>query len=84
MVRPPLLLQGPLPKNQTTIISTHTGALTITRPPPAPRPGPKPTTGPRSTTILGRRIISGENEQAVIRSFAEFHLSRVNNSELGD
>jgi hypothetical protein len=83
-VRLPLLAQGLLPKGQTTIISTHTGALTITRPPLAPRPGPKPATGPWSTTILGRRIIGGENEQAVVRSFAEFRLSRVDNGEPGD
>jgi len=55
----------------------------ITHPPLAPRPSSKPTTGPQSTTILGRRIIGDENEQAVVRSFAEFRLSRVDNGELG-
>jgi hypothetical protein len=54
MAQPPLPLQGPLPTGQTTIISTHTGALTITCPPLAPRLGPKPTGAPRSTTILSR------------------------------
>jgi hypothetical protein len=74
---------GPLPKGQTTIFPTATGALSVVRPTPPPRTSPKPKPTSQSKTILGRRLISGVNEQHVVQIFASFRLLE-SNGELRD
>src|SRR5271155_854134 len=80
----PPIPTGPLPAGQTTIISANNGTLGVARPLPPSRPGPKPKQTNRSDGILGRRLIGGENEQRVLRYFAEFRLSKTDGGELGD
>jgi Tc5 transposase DNA-binding domain len=80
----PPIPKGPLPAGQTTIISTNNGDLGIARPPPPPRPGPIPKETNRSDGILGRRLVGGENEQRVLRYFAEFRMSGTDGGEPGD
>jgi hypothetical protein len=69
---------------QTTIITSITSALGVA-PPPPPRlkQGLKPKHFSHSTNILGRRLASGPNEQAVAYLFAEYHRL-ISDREPGD
>jgi hypothetical protein len=74
---------GPLSIGQTTLIPTVGGALSVVRPPPPPRHSPKHKPSGRSETVLGRRLVSGVNEQRIVQTFASFRLLD-SNGELGD
>ncbi len=66
----------PLPANQTTILNSLRG-ISIQRPPAPSRPGPGPSTVARpASTVLGRRLVGGDNEKAVLSLFATFRSSR--------
>lgn len=64
----------PLERGQTTILSTLNRGISIQRPPPQPRPGPVPKASGQANTVLGRRLISGQNERQVIKLFATVRL----------
>jgi hypothetical protein len=76
---PAVRLAEPLEKGQTTIQAALTGGLSYIRP---PRPGPTPKDSSRIlNTILGRRLIGGDNEKFVQQLFAGIHISQAIDSE---
>jgi hypothetical protein len=66
----------PLERGQTTILSTLNGGIGIQRPPPTPRPGPVPKASGQANTVLGRRLINGQNEKQVLELFATVRLGQ--------
>ena len=66
---------GPLEKGQTTIQAALAGGLSYLRP---PRPGPVPKDSGRFVnTILGRRLIRGDNEKFVQELFTGIRISQA-------
>jgi hypothetical protein len=55
-------------------LSTLNGGISIQRPPPQSRPGLVPKASGQANTVLGRRLISGQNERQVIELFATVRL----------
>ena len=80
---PRLRHNEPLPPGQTTIFNALNGSLALARAPPPPRQGPKQKTSGQSNTILGRRLVGGQNERHVIETFANAQL-QLNLGEPGD
>jgi hypothetical protein len=82
---PRLRHDEPLAPGQTTIFSALNGSLALARaPPPLPlRQGPKQKTSGQSDTVLGRRLVGGQNERQVIETFANARL-QLNLTEPGD
>ena len=74
----------PLERGQTTIFNTLNGGLSLHRPNPQPRSGPVPKSSGQSNTVLGRRLISRENEQYIIKLFATICLTQEDNGEPRD
>ena len=66
----------PLERVQTTILSTLNGGIGIQRPPPTPRPRPVPKASGQANTVLGRRLIGGQNEKQVLELFATIRLGQ--------
>ena len=74
-VVPTIRPTGPLEKGQTTIQAALAGGLSYLRP---PRPGPVPKDSGRFVnTILGRRLIGGDNEKFVQELFTSIHISQA-------
>jgi hypothetical protein len=65
---PRLCQDKPLAPGQTTIFSALNGSLALTRAPL--RQGPKQKTSGQSNTVLGRRLVGGQNERQVVETFA--------------
>ena len=65
---PRLRHDEPLAPGQTTIFSALNGSLAIARAPPPPRQGPKQKTNSQSDTVLGRRLVGGQNERQVVET----------------
>ena len=79
---PAIRVNRPIEKGQTTIQAALAGALSYVRP---PRPGPVPKDSGRVIgTVLGRRLIGGENERFVQELFAGVRISQVVEGEPGD
>jgi hypothetical protein len=72
----PVIRPGdPLEKGQTTIQAALVGGLSYTRP---PRLGPAPKDSGRIiNTILGRRLIGGDNEKFIQELFASVRISQA-------
>jgi hypothetical protein len=68
---------------QTTIFGTLNGSLSFAKPTP-PRPGPRPKPTGQSDSVLGRRIVGGQNEKQIVELFATVRLSQNNEAEPGD
>jgi len=81
---PRLRFDEPLEAGQTTIFSTLNGGLGVARPPLPPHPGRKPKINGKANTILGRRLIGGQNERQVIELFATCRLAQSDTAEPGD
>lgn len=81
---PRLHAKEPLEAGQTTIFSTLNGGLSLVRPPPPLRPGKAPKWSGQADTILGRRIVGGQNEKQVVELFATVRLAQSDNAKLGD
>jgi hypothetical protein len=76
--------EEPLERGQTTIFSTLNGRLSLQRPPPPPRPGPAPQTTGQANTVLGRRLVGGQNEKQVVELFALVRLAQEDDGEPRD
>jgi len=74
----------PLKAGQTTIFGTLNGSLSLARPPPPPRPGKTPKWSGQADTVLGRRIVGGQNEKQVVELFATVRLTQSDDAKLGD
>jgi hypothetical protein len=80
----PRLRHGePLAPGQTTIFGALNGSLSLARAAPPPRQGPKQKTNGQSDTVLGRRLVGGQNGKQVIETFANAR-SQLNLAEPGD
>jgi hypothetical protein len=80
---PRLRYDEPLLPGQTTIFNALNGSLALARAPPPPRQGLKQKPSGQSDTILGRRLVGGQNERQVIETFANARL-QLDLGELGD
>jgi len=69
-------------RGQSTITGTLNGGLSIQR--PLPRPGPIPKASGQANTVLGRRLIGGQNEKQVVELFATVRLGQSEDGEPGD
>jgi hypothetical protein len=65
----------PLERGQTTILSTLNGGISIQQPPPTPCPRLVLKASGQANTVLGRRLINGQNEKQVLELFATVCLS---------
>jgi len=74
----------PLERGQTTIFNTLNGGLSLHRPNPQPRSGPVLKSSGQSNTVLDRRLVSGENEQYIVKLFATIRLTQEDDGEPGD
>jgi hypothetical protein len=74
----------PLEPGQTTICNTLNGSLGLHRPNPPPRPRRVLKPSGQSNTILGRRLVGGENEKYVVKLFVTVCLAQEDNREPGD
>ncbi|PMD15619.1 hypothetical protein NA56DRAFT_650074 [Hyaloscypha hepaticicola] len=81
---PRLCPDTPMERGQSTITSTLNGALLIQRPTPTPRPGRVPKASGQANTVLGRRLISGQNERQVVELFVSVYLTQSDLGEPGD
>jgi hypothetical protein len=81
---PRLRANEPLEPGQTTIFGTLNGALSLAKPTPTPRLGPRPKSTGQANTVLGRRLIGGQNEKQTIELFAAVRLSQYDEAEPGD
>jgi hypothetical protein len=81
---PRLRASEPLEAGQTTIFSTLNGGLGVAKPPAPPRSGPTPKTSGKADTVLGRRLVGGQNERQVVELFATCRLAQGDTAELGD
>ncbi len=79
---PRIRLDTPMERGQSTITGTLNGGLSIQR--PLPRPGPIPKASGQANTVLGRRLIGGQNEKQVVELFATFATVRLGQSEDGE
>jgi hypothetical protein len=73
----------PLEPGQTTIFNTLNSGLGLHRPNP-PRPGRVPKPSGQSNTVLGRRLIGGENKKYIVKLFATIRLTQEDNGEPRD
>ena len=74
----------PLKWGQTIIFNTLNGGLGLYWPNPQPRSGPVLKSSSQSDTVLGRRLIGGENEQYIMKLFATIRLTQEDNREPRD
>ena len=77
-IRPDTLIE----RGQSTITSTLNGAHSIQR--PTPRLGPTLKASGQAGTVLGRRLIGGQNEKQVVELFAAVRLTQSKDGEPGD
>ena len=81
---PRLRANEPLEAGQTTIFSTLNSGLSLQRPPATLRPRRTPKWSSQANTVLGRRIVGGQNEKQVIELFATVRLAQSDDAKLGD
>jgi hypothetical protein len=81
---PLLRANEPLERGQTTIFGTLNGALSLAKPTLPPRLSPRPKSTGQADTVLGRRLIGGQNEKQTIELFATVRLSQYDEAEPGD
>jgi hypothetical protein len=81
---PRLRANEPLEAGQTTIFGTLNGSLSLIRPPPPLRPRRTPKWSGQADTVLGRRIVGGQNEKQVVELFATVRLAQSDDAEPGD
>lgn len=74
----------PVERGQTTIFSTLNGGISIQRPHPTPRPGRVPKSTGQANTVLGRRLVGGQNERQVVELFATVRLAQAEDGEPRD
>jgi hypothetical protein len=79
-----LLPNEPLEAGQTTIIGALNCGLSLARPPLPPRPGKTPKRFGQSDTVLGRRLVGGQNKKQVVELFATCRLAQSDAAEPGD
>ena len=81
-VVPSFRANAPIEKGQATIQAALSRGLSYMRP---PCPGPVPKDSGRIIgTVLGRRLLNGDNEKLVQELFASIHISQAVDSEPGD
>jgi hypothetical protein len=73
--RPRIRADEHLEPSQTTIFGTLNSALGLAKPTLPPRLGPHPKSTSQANTVLGRRLIGGQNEKQAIELFATMRLS---------
>jgi hypothetical protein len=81
---PRLRANEPLEAGQTTIFGTLNGGLSLIRPPPPLCPGRTPKWSGQADTVLGQRIVGGQNEKQVVELFATVRLAQSDDAEPGD
>jgi hypothetical protein len=65
-----------LPPGQMTIFSALNGSLAVAQPPLPLRLGPKPKSTGQAGTVLGRRLVGGQNEKQNVELFANTQLAQ--------
>lgn len=74
--KPTLRYGDPLPANQQTIINSLSTGISLLRPPQPIRSGLITPSSGQANTVLGRRLVGGDNEKLVVAEFARFRLSK--------